>query len=45
MSKNNLDQLMTEYDYIKNDLESTIDFLEFMSNEYLKLWSKQKGEK
>ena len=36
-TKENLDLVMTEYYYAKNDIDSTLEFLAYMFNEYSKL--------
>lgn len=42
MDKKKLDQLMVEYDYLKNDIEDTLDFLSFMFHQYEKLIEEKK---
>lgn len=37
MDKAKLDLLMIEYEYHKNDIEDTLDFLSFMFHQYEKL--------
>lgn len=41
MTKKNLDLLMKEYDWDKNDLEDTFYFIDYMFKEYGKLYIKQ----
>lgn len=43
ITKKNLDTLMQEYDYEKNDMEDTLDFLSFMFTMYSQVKEKKNG--
>lgn len=44
MTKKKLDQLMNEYDWVKNDVTTTIYFLDYMHGLYTELYC-QENEK